>query len=64
MSLVHQDQSVHAAETGNAVATIKFEKVGNQNAANAAEVDANSATNISSNQHKVKKGVRRVLYNI
>ena len=64
MSLVHQVQSVHTAETGNAVATIKFETVGNQNAAKAAEIDANSARNISSNQHKVKKGVRRVLYNI
>jgi len=30
MSLDHEDQSSHTAESGNAVATIKFEKVGNQ----------------------------------
>ena len=64
MSLDHQDQSVHTAETGNAVATIKFEKVGNQSPTTAAKDDVNSATNISSGQHKVKRGIpRRVLYN-
>ena len=65
MSLDHQDQPVHTAETGNAVATIKFEKVGNQSPTTAAiKDDVNSATNISSGQHKVKKRLpRRVLYN-
>ena len=65
MSLDHQDQPVHTAETGNAVATIKFEKVGNQSPTTAAIKDGvNSATNISSGQHKVKKRLpRRVLYN-
>ena len=64
MSLDHQDQSGHTTETGNAVATIKFEKTGNKSPTTAAEDDVNSATNISSGQHKVKKGMpRRVLYN-
>ena len=64
MSLDHQDQSSHPAESGNAVATIKFGKVGNQSPTAAAEDGVNSATNISSGQHKVKKGIpRRVLYN-
>lgn len=63
MSLDHQDQSVHTAETGNAVTTITFEKVGNQSPTTAAEDGVNSATNISSGQHKVRKGIpRRVLY--
>ena len=64
MSLDHQDQSGHTTETGNAVATIKLEKVGNKSPTAAAEDGVNSATNISSGQHKVKKGIpRRVLYN-
>ena len=64
MSLDHQDQSGHTAESGNAVATIKFEKVGNQSPTAAAEDGVNSARNISSGQYKVKKGIpRRVLYN-
>ena len=64
MSLDHQDQPGHTTETGNAVATIKFEKAGNKSPTTAAEDDVNSATNISSGQHKVKKGMpRRVLYN-
>ena len=64
MSLDHQDQSGHTAESGNAVATIKFEKVGSQSPTAAAEDGVNSATNISSGQYKVKKGIpRRVLYN-
>ena len=64
MSLDHQDQSSHTAESGNAVATIKFEKVGNQSPTTAAKDGVNSATNISSGQHKVKRGIpRRVLYN-
>ena len=64
MSLDHQDQSGHTTETGNAVATIKLEKAGNKNPTTAAEDDVNSATNTSSGQHKVKKGIpRRVLYN-
>ena len=62
MSLDHQDQSSHTAESGNAVATIKFEKVGNQSPTTAAKDGVN--TNISSGQHKVKRGIpRRVLYN-
>ena len=64
MSLDHQDQSVHTAETRNAVATIKLEKAGNKSPTTAAEDDVKSARNISSGQHNVKKGIpRRVLYN-
>ena len=64
MSLDHQDQSGHTAETRNAVATIKFEQVGNQSPTMPAKDGVNSATNISSGQHKVKRGIpRRVLYN-
>ena len=64
MSLDHQDQPGHTAESGNAVATIKFEKVGNQSPTAAAEDGVNSATNISSGQYKVKRGIPRpVLYN-
>ena len=64
MSLDHQDQSGQTAETRNAVATIKFEQVGNQSPTTAAKDGVNSATNISSGQHKVKRGIpRRVLYN-
>ena len=64
MSLDHQDQSGHTTETRNAVATIKFEQVGNQSPTMAAKDGVNSATNISSGQRKVKRGIpRRVLYN-
>ena len=64
MSLDHQDQSGQTAETRNAVATIKFEQVGNQSPTTAAKDGVNSATNISSGQHKVNRGIPRpVLYN-
>ena len=64
MTLDRQDQSGQTAETRNAVATIKFEQVGKQSPTTAAEDGVNSSTNISSGQHKVKRGIpRRVLYN-
>ena len=64
MTLDRQDQSGQTAETRNAVATIQFEQVGNQSPTTAAKDGVNSATNISSGQHKVKRGIpRRVLYN-
>jgi len=60
----HVDQSVYSAETSwKCRGCNHFAKEGNQSPTAAAEDDVNSATNISSDLHKVKKGVRRVLYN-